>query len=118
MMAVSDDYLAFVIERLECLGPVAARRMFGGAGLYLDGIFFAIVADDTLYMKTDEANRGEYEALGMGPFRPFGTYAMGYHEVPLQVLEDDSQLREWAAMSIEAAVRGKKGPPRRRSNRN
>jgi len=116
-MAVSDDYLAFVIDRLECMGEVTARRMFGGAGLYFDGLVFALVADDTLYMKTDEVNRGEYEALGMGPFRPYGTYAMGYHEVPLQVLEDDSQLREWAAMAFEAAARKKAGPARRKGKK-
>jgi DNA transformation protein len=83
--------------------------MFGGAGLYLDGLFFALVADDTLYMKTDEVNRGEYEALSMAAFSPFGTYSMGYHELPVEVLEDDSRLKDWAARAFEAASRKKSG---------
>lgn len=115
-MAVSDDYLAFVTERLECVGEVSARRMFGGAGLYLDGLFFALVADDTLYMKVDDGNRGDYEALGMGPFRPFGTYSMSYHELPAEILDDDSRLKDWAARAVGAASR-KKGPPSRRKRK-
>ncbi|GMR05311.1 MAG: TfoX/Sxy family protein [Thermodesulfobacteriota bacterium] len=115
-MPVSDDYLAFVIERLECVGQVSARRMFGGAGLYLDGLFFALVSDDTLYLKTGEGNRGDYEALGMGPFRPFSTYAMSYHELPARILDDDSQLEAWCARAIDAASE-KKPPSRRRAKR-
>ncbi|MHC4112773.1 MAG: TfoX/Sxy family protein [Planctomycetota bacterium] len=70
-MPVSDEYLTYVIDQLECVGPVQARRMFGGAGLYFDGLFFALVADDVLYFKVDDSNRPDYESAGMGAFRPF-----------------------------------------------
>ena len=60
-MSISDEYLTYVIGQLECIGPVQSRRMFGGAGLYLDGLFFALIADDTRYFKVDDSNRSDYD---------------------------------------------------------
>jgi len=104
-MPVSDEYLTYVIDQLECLGPVQSRRMFGGAGLYLEGLFFAIVADDVLYFKVDDSNRGDYEAVGMGPFQPFPDKkaVMQYYEVPVDVLENRDILRDWAGKAVRVA---------------
>ncbi len=104
-MAVSSNYLDYVLDQLSCVGPVTSKRMFGGAGIYLDSLFFALVADDVLYFKVDESNREEFEAEGMKPFKPFGeeSYSMGYFEVPIEVLEDRDKLNEWANKSIAVA---------------
>jgi DNA transformation protein len=102
-MPVSREYLDYLIDQLKAFGQVAAKRMFGGAGLYHQGLFFGLVADDTLYFKVDDANKADYETAGSGPFRPFGTYAVGYYEVPADVLEDNSRLQEWAMKAISAA---------------
>lgn len=104
-MPVSDEYLAYVVEQLEGLGAVQSRRMFGGAGLYCDGLFFAIVADDVLYFKVDDSNRADYEAEGMGPFQPFADKkaVMQYYEVPIDVLENRETLRDWAAKALRVA---------------
>lgn len=63
-MAGRDEFLAHVLGLLEPLGRVHARGMFGGHGLYCDGVFFGIVLDNTLYLKTDARNRGEFERAG------------------------------------------------------
>jgi DNA transformation protein and related proteins len=102
-MAVSKEYLEYVQDLLAVVGPVQAKRMFGGAGLYHPGVFFGLVADDSLYFKVDDLNRADYEAAGSGPFRPFGTYAMSYYEVPADVLEDPDELAVWALKAIEVA---------------
>jgi len=106
-MPVSDEYLTYVIDQLEYLGPVRSRRMFGGAGLYFEGLFFAIVADDVLYFKVDDSNRGDYEAAGMGPFKPFPdkSEVMQYYEVPIDVLENRNTLRDWADKAVRVAER-------------
>lgn len=106
-MSVSDEYLTYVVEQLECLGPVQSRRMFGGAGLYCDGLFFALVADDVLYFKVDDSNRADYEAAGMKPFQPFPDKraVMQYYEVPIDVLENRETLREWADKALDVARR-------------
>ena len=98
-MAVSRDYLAFVLEQLREAGAVSSRRMFGGVGLYLGEVFFALISEDTLYLRVDEASRGEYTARGMRAFRPYRDrpqLSMRYYEVPADVLEDASRLAEWA----------------------
>ncbi len=82
------------------------RKMFGGVGLYADGVFFALLDDDTLYFKTDETTRAEFEARGLKPFQPFGpdTPPMAYHEVPADVLENVNELKVWMARAVAVAV--------------
>ena len=106
-MAVSDEYLTYVVEQLECLGAVQSRRMFGGAGIYCEDLFFALVADDVLYFKVDDSNRTDYEAAGMGPFKPFPDKreVMQYYEVPIDVLENRETLRQWAKKALDVAKR-------------
>ncbi len=108
-MAVTPSYREFVLEQLQQVVPVTARSMFGGVGLYSEGLFFGLMDDDMLYFKTDDGNRADFEAAGMGPFRPFGadSYAMQYHEVPAELLEEPEALRPWIEKAI-AAARAKK----------
>ncbi|MGH8131503.1 MAG: TfoX/Sxy family protein [Steroidobacteraceae bacterium] len=118
-MSVSDDFRDFVIEQLAPAGRVTSRLMFGGIGLYLDGLFFALIDDDTLYFKTDDSNRARYEQAGSRPFCPFPdrpTQAMAYCQVPAEVLEDAEELARWAreALAVALAARTKR-PARRRT---
>jgi DNA transformation protein and related proteins len=120
-MAVSDDFREFVLEQLRPSGRVASRSMFGGVGLYLDGLFFALIDDDTLYFKTDDSNRARYERAGSTPFCPFPgrpDQALGYWQVPAEVLEDADELSIWAreAMNVALAARTRR-PARRRAPR-
>ena len=69
-MASSAEFRDHVLDLLAPLGPVTARRMFGGFGIYLDGVMFALIADDILYLKVDDRTRPDYEAAGSAPFRP------------------------------------------------
>lgn len=106
-MPVSEEYLDYVVDQLGCIGEVAAKKMFGGVGLYHDGLFFGLIASDVLYFKVDDENRPEYETAGAKPFQPYGeeSYSMGYYEVPVDVLEDVDQLRTWARGAVAAAAR-------------
>ncbi len=107
-MAVSADYLGFVLEQLAELGGVSPRRMFGAAGLYCDEYFFALISDDTLYLRVDDSNRADYTARGMAQFRPYADrphLSMNYFETPTEVLEDARQLVLWASRSVAVARR-------------
>jgi DNA transformation protein len=106
-VAVSDEYLEYVLDQLSTLGSVSSRRMFGGAGLYHEDLFFAVVADDVLYFKADDSNRSDYEAAGAEPFRPFPDkdHVMQYYEVPVDILENRESLTEWAQKAICVARR-------------
>jgi DNA transformation protein and related proteins len=106
-MAVSESYRTFVLERLEVVGEITARNMFGGVGIYCNGFFFALLADDALYLKVDDSNRADFESYGMGPFAPFedkgDSRVMQYYEVPADVLEDNTLLRVWGRKALQVA---------------
>jgi DNA transformation protein len=109
-MAVTADYRDFVLEQLRQAGHVTTRRMFGGIGLYLDGLFFALIDDDTLYFKTDDSNRLRYEAAESQPFCPYPDRpdkAMAYWQVPADVLEDADELAVWAREAMAVALKAK-----------
>jgi DNA transformation protein len=105
-MAVTASYRLFVLELLNrAIPPVRAQSMFSGVGLYAGRTFFALIADDILYFKTDDDSKREYEAHGMVAFRPHGheSVIMSYHQVPEHVLEDIDMLRSWAERAIVIA---------------
>ena len=101
-MSVSDDFLQYVLDQLADWGRVASRRMFGGAGLYRDGKMFGLIAEDTVYLKVGDANRGDYEVQGCKPFKPYADRAtvMSYYEVPPDVLEDPVTFKAWARKAL------------------
>ena len=110
-MPVTDEYLIFLKDQLADMGPVTSRRMFGGAGLYCDGVMFAIVADDMLYYKVDDTNRADYEAAGTEPFTftyDKGQMVMGYYEIPADVLENKDKMSQWALKALDVAQAAKK----------
>ena len=114
-MAVSADYREFVLEQIGRVAPVTSRPMFGGVGVYSDGLFFALMDDDTLYLKVDDSNRGDFERAGMGPFRPFGDdHPMRYYELPADLLEDADALRPWIFAALDVARAARKPKPNKK----
>lgn len=108
-MPVSAEYRDWIVEQLRFDGPVTHRAMFGGVGLYSDGLFFGLIDDDVLYFKVDDVNRPDFESAGAGPFRPYGDErTMQYYEIPADVLEDRPTLAAWMAKAVDAARRAKK----------
>jgi DNA transformation protein len=106
-MAVTEDFLQYVLEQLAGVGHVTPRRMFGAVGLYHDERFFGIIAGDTLYFKVNDSNRRDYEARGMDRFRPYADrpqLSMTYYEVPADILEDAEECGVWARNSVSIAA--------------
>ena len=107
-MAVSPEHRAFVEDQLGRVVRLRSRAMFGGVGLYADDVFFALIDDDIVYFKVDDATRPRYEARGMTPFQPPGEVSFSYYRVPGEVLEDVDELRGWVEEAVEAARRSKR----------
>ncbi|MEE8332414.1 MAG: TfoX/Sxy family protein [Alphaproteobacteria bacterium] len=107
-----------MLGRLLPVGPVEARSMFGGFGLYLDGVMFALIAFDRLYFKIDDANRQDFIEAGTQAFSYQGKtrrIEMSYYELPGAVLDDPAELIDWAGRACDAARRAKaKRRPRRK----
>ena len=128
-MAARSELLDHLTDQLGLLGDARGRPMFGGYGVYLDGLIIGLIAFDSFYLKVDDENRPDFEAAGSSPFSydtKSGTNTIStYWEVPADVLEDSEQLRAWALKSLavarragaKAARRRKKTSPQRRRGR-
>ena len=112
--------MTYLLDLLENLGEVEAKSMFGGYGLYLDGLMFGIVADDEFYIKVDDQTRPEFESLGLEPFvyvKKGKEFSMSYYHPPVEVLEVARELCDWATKGVGAANRSnrkKKKKPKKK----
>lgn len=105
-MAVSSEYTAFVLDLLAPLGPVSARRMFGGAGVYVGDAMVGLIADETLYLRTDDALMADMQAAGGVPFVYDGKakpVTMPYCTLPDSALDDPDEALAWARRSLAPA---------------
>ena len=108
-MPPSASFLDLTKELFAPFGAVAVKKMFGGAGVYCDGLFFAILGDDTLWLKVDDVTRAEFEQAGLEAF----TYemkdgrvgSMSYYNAPDAVFDDAGELRKWTTLALDAASR-------------
>ena len=108
---MSKDFADYVVDLLRPLGPIRAKRMFGGFGLFLDGLMFALIIDGTLYFKADAVNRPIFNSRQMTPFeylRQGWLVALSYLAAPAEALEDEEDLLALAKLGFEAALRGRK----------
>ena len=108
-MAVRREYLEFVLDWLAPLGEITNRPMMGGQLLYCDGVLFALLASNALYLKVDDATRPRFASLGLTAFQPFpdnpGT--MQYFQPPAEFFEDSDAMREWGRDAVSAGRRAK-----------
>jgi DNA transformation protein len=104
---MSSGYGTYLLDELGSLGQVSLRRMFGGQGLFLDGLMIGIMAEDVLYLKVDAHNRPDFEAAGSEPFvyeRMGREVALSFWRLPDEIIEDGEELRAWALKSRAAAI--------------
>jgi DNA transformation protein len=96
-------------ELFAPVGGVSIRRMFGGLGVFKDGLMFGLVDDDILYLKTDDTTRPEFEAEGSEPWiyrgRQRAEVSTTYWRVPERLFDETEQFADWAQAAFAAAVR-------------
>ena len=115
-MAYSSETLAHAMELLGPLGDIHSKRMFGGVGIFVDDRMFALIAGDRLFLKVDDTTRARFEEAGSEPFsyrtRKGEKAVMSYMSVPEDALDDTENIRPWAGLAMEVALRGP--PPKRK----
>lgn len=108
-MANSPDFVAHVVELVRGVGAAEAKRMFGGHGIYVDGLIVGIVVDDTLYLKSDEQTRAEFTDRGLAPFvftsARKGTVETSYYTPPEEALESRAEMLPWLRLALAASRR-------------
>jgi DNA transformation protein len=98
-----ESFKDLVVDQLQDLEDVGARRMFGGFGLYRDETFFGIIYKGYLYFKVDESSISEYRKQNMKPFRPNAKQTLkSYYQVPVEIIEDAEHLADWAKRAIRS----------------
>jgi DNA transformation protein len=116
-MSASDTFADFLEDLLGALGAVTVRRMFGGSGVFCDGLMFAIVADDALFLKADDGNRAAFEAEGLEPltYEAKGrTIVLPYWQVPERLFDEPDEMLAWARDAVAAARRAAAKKPKAR----
>lgn len=115
-MAKTNEFVEYVNELFEPFGPVSIKSMFGGYGIFRDDLMFGLIADSTLYLKVDEGNLPDYEALHLNPFeynsKNRKTVAMSYYRIPDSCMDNSRELLPWARKAWEAARRAQAKKPK------
>jgi len=102
------EFVSYVVELMSSIGPVNAKGMFGGHGIYLEGLMFALVADGVLYLKSDGETETEYVAKGLEAFtynKKGKEYKMSYYQAPEEALDNDEEMNVWANKAYGVALR-------------
>ncbi|MBI5259617.1 MAG: TfoX/Sxy family protein [Burkholderiales bacterium] len=109
MARPDEEFVTHCLELLGALGPARARRMFGGHGLYVSDQFIALIANDTLYLKTDDDTRAQFEQAGSRPFdyttRDGQRVVMAYWAAPQDAMESPALMLPWARLAMASALR-------------
>ncbi len=116
-MMTTPPFVEHCLELLAPLGTMHARRMFGGWGLYADGLIVAIVAGEHLYLKAAPADHAAYTAAGCAPFvysARTGGVAMSYWSAPADALDSPALMAPWARRALQAALTAKAAQPPRK----
>ncbi len=114
-----SEFVEFLKEVFEQFGPIQARKMFGGYGIYHKGVMFGLVADDTLYLKADKVTAKEFETRGLDPFeydKGDKVVKMSYYLAPEEILDDPNEAALWAQRSYEVALRSKNSGKQKAKN--
>jgi DNA transformation protein len=115
---MASGFQDFLAELFEPVGGVSFRKMFGGIGVFRQGLMFALVADDTLYLKTDENSETAFKAEGSGPFVYDGKgrpVTMQYWRLPERLYDEPEEFRQWALNAFAVADRAQGEKPKRKS---
>ena len=106
-----SEYVKYLKEAFHEFGPIQPRRMFGGYGIFHKGLMFALVADDTLYLKADEVISQHFIERELEQFsyeKQGKAFKMSYYMAPEDIFDDPEEAKIWADRSYAAAVRSKK----------
>ena len=111
MVKPLDPFVAHACELLSGVGPCVAKPMFGGWGISVDGMNIAIIAWETLFLKTNAQTQPRWLAAGAEPFvyeAKGRRMQLHYHTPPAEALESPALMLPWARLALEAAVAARK----------
>lgn len=109
------EFVNHVVEQMGEFGPVQAKAMFGGHGIYWQGLMFALIAQEHLYFKADAQSVEAFASRGLGPFTYESKGKVGslrYYEAPSEVMDEPHEMAMWCRRAYDCALRQRKKPGR------
>ena len=111
-MSEGDSFKEFIVEQMAGFGEVTIRTMFGGQGVFHNGLMFGLIHDQVLYLKADDSLRSEYLAENSTPFtypRKGKRVDLGYFRAPSASLDDGEEMARWCRKSFAVALKANAG---------
>jgi len=102
------EFVSYVTDLMQAVGPVYVKGMFGGHGVFLDGLMFGLIADNNLFLKVDKESEDDFKERGLEAFtyiRQGKEFSMSYFQAPEEALEDIEVMNLWANKAYDAALR-------------
>ncbi len=102
------EFVSYVLELMQSIGPVRAKAMFGGHGIFLEELMFALIVDSVLFLKVDKQSESNFKARGLEAFtymKKGKEFKMSYYLAPEEVLEEAEEMNYWANLAYSAALR-------------
>lgn len=102
------EYVIYVVDLMQSIGPAYSKKMFGGYGIFLDGLMFALIANSTLYLKADKATEADFVERGLEAFsyqKQGKIFKLGYFQAPEETLDNIEEMRDWANKAYSVAIR-------------
>ncbi len=120
---IEKEFVSYVVDLMQTIGPVRAKSMFGGHGIFLDELMFALVADNILYLKADKDTESEFKDRGLEVFTynkkgkgaSYKAITMSYYQAPEEALEASEEMNLWANKAYNVALRA--ASKKRKNNR-
>jgi len=105
---IEKEFVSYVVELMQLIGPVHAKRMFGGYGIFIEELMFGLVADNVLYLKADSETVNEFIEKELEAFtysKKGKEFKMSYYQAPEEALEEREEMNIWANKAYSAALR-------------
>jgi len=116
-MPEAQEFATHIVDLLDTFGPCEARRMFGGYGIFHQGLMFALIADGSLYLKADDETRELFSAENCEAFSYYKKekeYQLSYYLAPEEFFEEQDACLRWARLAFDAALRNPSKKSKRR----
>ena len=102
------EFVTYVVDLMQSIGPVRAKGMFGGHGIFLEGLMFGLIADSVLYLKVDKETEMDFKTRELEAFtynKKGKEFKMSYYQAPEEALEDHEEMNSWANKAYGAALK-------------
>ena len=123
MTKIDHPFRDYVQDLFSAIGPIRIRPMFDGSAVYCGEDIFALIDQDQIYLKADEALKADLTSQGGEPFiwtnpETGRTLTMSYVSMPEAACQDEAMASQWGQRALNISIQTRRErvkSPRRRT---